>query len=131
MQFKRAGGLAGDNARVIVGMHRIGPGIGNHLLQHGLACGLSGFAFEYFATITPYCGFFRGGCVIGHDHGGLDAAPGRGKAERRRVVAGGMRGDSVGGASIAQTKYRVTGATRFKSADLLQVFAFEENFSAR
>ena len=40
-----------------------------------------------------------------------------------------MRGDPVGGAGIAQTKYRIAGATRFKRADLLQVFAFEKDFS--
>ena len=66
-----------------------------------------------------------------HDDGGRDAAESGGEGERLGVVAGAVRDDAAGGRLGVELPHGVPGAAELEGADLLQMFALEEERPAR
>jgi hypothetical protein len=127
-QFEHRRALAGDDARVGVGMHERCAGLFAHGVGHRLArddrrraavqrraAGFDGFEFRRDRT-------FR------HDDVRRDAARLRRERQRRAVIARGMRDDAARGCLVVERPHRVARTAELERAGALEVFAFEEQF---
>lgn len=129
-QFEGGGGLAGDDAVVVVGMNEYGAGF-FHDLAGGAFTGFEvGFAEGNFGVVSGDGVFFDLGCVGRHDDSRRDSAKGGGEGEGLGVVAGGVGDDAAGGFVVGEGEDGVAGAAEFEGADALEVLAFEVEFGA-
>lgn len=124
------GGLAGDDAIVIVGMDEDGAGFGLNARGSFLARG-DGRLGEGDATAVAFDGtaLYLGG-VPGHDDVCGNAAPRSGAGDGRAMIAAGGRDNPVNGFGVCERENRIGGAANFERAGFLEVVALEEELGA-
>ena len=124
-QFERGGALAGDDARIGVGMHEHRAGVLLQLRARGLARGDRRRAVVQGGAVglnRGELGFHR---ALGHDHVAGDAARARRQRERRAVVAGGVRDHAARGLVVGHRPHCVARAAELERARALQVLGLE------
>eukprot|EP01023_Acetabularia_acetabulum_P066968 TRINITY_DN9132_c0_g1_i3.p3 TRINITY_DN9132_c0_g1~~TRINITY_DN9132_c0_g1_i3.p3 ORF type:complete len:238 (-),score=45.10 TRINITY_DN9132_c0_g1_i3:142-855(-) len=122
----RTGALPGDDPRVVIGVHELGPGFGLDLGKDRLARRGRRFAFGDDPAIAPDGGLLCLGGGARHDHMAGNAAPSGGIGQAQRVVPRRMGRHAFLGHLVGQPEDRVAGAAHFERAGLLEVLAFEE-----
>ena len=129
-QFLCGGGLASDDAIVVVRMNEMRASFSLHA-RGDLGARGNGWLAECDLAAVGFDGLdfhFRG--VFRHDNVGGDAAPGGGASDRGAVVSAGGSDDAVRGLFVRKRKNRICRPANFEGAGLLQVFTFEEEFRA-
>jgi hypothetical protein len=94
-QLHGGGCLAGHDGKIVVGMDEGRAGRCHHLARRTLARRERRGAPGDLSAVALDRGTLGGGRVVRHDHIGAYAAQPRGARQCRRVIAGGVRGDTV------------------------------------
>ena len=129
-QFFGSGGLAGDDAVVVVGMDEIGAGFGLHASGGFIAGSDGGFAQGDLRAVTLDGAILYLRDIFGHDHPGFYAAPCAGAGDGGSMIAAGLGDDAVGGFGVGQGEYRVAGAANFERAGFLKIVTLEKKSRA-
>jgi hypothetical protein len=126
-QFDGAGGLPGNDAVVVEGVHEGRPGAGHHLPQRVFAGLEGGFAQDDFGPVARHGLLFDFGRRARHHDVSLGAHLAGGVGNGLGVVARRVRCHPVAQPLDGQRQHRVHAAPDFKGADLLEIFAFEKH----
>ncbi len=129
-QFFGGGGLAGDDAVVVVRMNEMRAGFCLHA-RGGFRTGGDGWLAESNFPAVRFNGpNFHFGGVFGDDDVGGDTAPGGGAGDGGAVVSAGGSDDAASGFFVRNRKDGIRRAANLERACFLQVFTFEEEFRA-
>src|SRR5208282_5659003 len=125
-QFFGGGGLAGDDAVIVVGMNQDSAGFRLNARGSFLARGDGWLAESDFAPVGFDGAAFYGWRVFGHDDPCGNASPRGGAGHRGAVVAARRRDDAARSFLFGQREDGVAGPANFERACFLQVFTLEK-----